>query len=159
LKVASATFSGRQSMIPWFTYGLAAVTTSALVLVACAAPETAQDDPRNPEGVELRVDARRVAAGESVTIRLVNGSGGAVGYNLCPAVLERRTAAAWELDPTPLVEVCTMELRLLPPGESAEYSHTIPPALAAGEYRFRVAVEAPLDQPQVPLVSNAFEVH
>jgi hypothetical protein len=142
----------------WLPWGLAAVSTVTLVLVGCAAPERAQDDSGNPDGVELRVDARRVSPGEAVTIRLVNRSDGELGYNLCPAVLERRTSGGWEVDPHPLVEVCTMELRLLSPGGSAEYRHTIPPAVRAGEYRFRVAVEAPLSQPQVPVVSGAFEV-
>jgi hypothetical protein len=51
-----------------------------------------------------------------------------------------------------------MELRILAPGASADFRHTIPAGVRGGEYRFRVGVEAPLGEDRVEVVSGPFRI-
>lgn len=135
--------------------GIVGLAFFCVVLGACAPHEPAD----GPGGVaELRVSEDEVLAGGEVMLTLVNRSDRDLGYNLCPAALERRVAGEWVDEPLRPAEICTMELRLLSPGDSAHYRHTVPSALAAGEYRFRTGVEAPLGGGRVEIVSEAFQV-
>jgi hypothetical protein len=135
--------------------GLIGVCVWGLSLGACAPQEPSGD----PVGVaELRVSPDEVAAGEEVDVTLVNRSEDLLGYNLCPAVLDRREGDGWVEDPLRPAEVCTMELRTLAPGDSGHFRHTVPPALTAGEYRFRVGIEAPLGGGRVEVASGPFQV-
>jgi hypothetical protein len=74
--------------------------------------------------------------GERVMLTLRNGSAVTVGYNLCSSGLQR--GPAWE--PVETGEICTMEIRQLQPGDSATFEKTLPPDLAAGEYRYTTNV-------------------
>jgi hypothetical protein len=122
---------------------------------ACARQEAAE----GPGGMaELRVAPEAVGAGDQVMLTLVNRSDGDLGYNLCPAVLDRREGGEWVEERLRPAEVCTMELRVLPAGDSSTYHHTVPSALRAGEYRFRVGIEAPLSGGRVEVASGPFEV-
>lgn len=103
----------------------------ALVLACAPALDTG--------GLVLRTDRDRYAAGSAVVLTLSNGGATEVGYNLCSSTLERRTGSGWEAQRVDLV--CTMELRGLAPGSSASFTHTLPAALAAGEYRYSTRVE------------------
>jgi hypothetical protein len=140
-----------------FMAGLVAFTSTGLLLLACAAPDPSRGAGGTPE-VELRVDQAAASPGGEATITLVNHSASEIGYNLCPAVLDRRSGGEWSEEPLRPAEVCTMELRILAPGESAEYRHTIPPGIREGEYRFRVGVEAPLGGDRVEVASGAFRI-
>lgn len=86
------------------------------------------------QGVTLRVEPNTVSAGDSVTLVLANGSPGEIGYNLCSSGLERQVGSEWQTVPSD--RVCTMELRILPPGEEARYPLDTSAQLAPGEYRF-----------------------
>lgn len=141
-----------------FLFGGLTSLAFALTMVACAGPEPTPDGAAPAHGLELRVERAAAERGDEVTITLVNGSEHDVGYNLCPAVLDRRDDEAWVEDPNRPAEVCTMELRVLGPGESAAYRHTVPTALDPGEYRFRVGVEAPLGGDRVVLTTTGFQV-
>jgi hypothetical protein len=90
-------------------------------------------------GVALAVEPGRAAPGEEVELVLRNGSDGAVGYNLCTSVLEREAESGWEAVPSD--RVCTMELRMLEPGQDARFRLELPPDLAPGTYRFLTRVE------------------
>jgi hypothetical protein len=115
--------------------------------------------PEPGGGLVLRVDRADYGPGDPVVLTLVNGTGHDVGYNLCVTGLDRRTGGGgWEPAPVALVEACTMELRVLPPGETAEFRHTLPRGLAPGEYRMRTGVESPLGEPQTGAVTEAFTV-
>lgn len=135
--------------------GIAGLGFCCALLGACTPPEPSDD----PGGLaELRVSPDAVSAGDEVMLTLVNRSDGELGYNLCPAVLDRREGGEWVEEPLRPAEVCTMELRVLSPGDSSHYRHMVPPALAAGEYRFRTGIEAPLGEGRVEVASGAFQV-
>jgi hypothetical protein len=108
------------------------------LLLLCACGPRVQGDAAG-DTVTLRVEPATARSGSTVQLVLSNGSAGAVGYNLCSSGLERRTADVWQ--PVPSDRVCTMELRLLPPGEQVSYPIDLPPGLAAGEYRFVTNLE------------------
>ena len=103
---------------------------AALLVCACTPSMQAGDE----SGVTLSVDPTTVAAGETVTLVLRNGSPTPVGYNLCSSGLEHNQAGAWH--PIPSNRMCTMELRTLAPGEETRYPLEMPGGLEAGEYRF-----------------------
>lgn len=124
-----------------------------LVAIGCG---TSPTPGASPDDVRLTVEPEAVAAGDSVTLVLTNGSSGEIGYNLCTSDLERRRDGGWE--PVPSDRVCTMELRLLPPGDDARYSLAIRSDLPRGEYRYRTDVTRQEDGGPVDVASEAFRV-
>lgn len=88
--------------------------------------------------VELRAEPTTLQAGDTATIVLRNNSNSTIGYNLCPSALERKDGEAWQQIPSD--RMCTMELRMLEPGQEARYPYVLPTDLAAGEYRFVTGV-------------------
>ena len=89
--------------------------------------------------VTLAVEPARVRAGEPVTLVLRNQSSDTLGYNLCSSALEREANGQWQ--PVPSDRMCTMELRMLTPGESARYPVALEASVGAGRYRFVTSVE------------------
>jgi len=129
-----------------------------LVLVMVAAG-CATNGGRNADPfATLTVQPARVAPGGPATLTLTNRSDQPLGYNLCPAALERQLGDDWEERPERPAEFCTMELRTLDPGASGTFEHTLPAPLPPGTYRFRVGVEWPLGEGWVDVVSEPFEV-
>lgn len=135
--------------------GLAALT------LACASPgpsngpdssSAAIEAPRGPGGeppasdgalpqapVALELDRTQYAAGGTVNMRLVSRGSQPYGYNPCTRTVEQRSRERW----VPVAEpdrICTMELRLLAPGETALATTELPDALEAGEYRLALAL-------------------
>lgn len=135
--------------------GLSCLSLCVLLTTGCAMDPTPDDEATF---AQLRVDRDPVPAGEDLTLTLTNRSEEWLGYNLCVATLERRDGDAWvpaEEQPT---EICTMELRTLQPEASDDFRHTIPPALAAGEYRMRTNVEWPLGEGQQTVATRSFRI-
>lgn len=125
------------------------------VLALAAACSSEQLPPRdNP--VELLIAPEMPAAGQEAVLTLRNGSAGAVSYNLCASTLMRHNGAAWE--PIRSDRVCTMELRVLAPGEEDEFTVTIPTELAPGSYRFETTISDPGDGESESLGSKIFLV-
>jgi hypothetical protein len=122
---------------------------------SCAPPEQSLE---GDEALQLSVEPAEVRAGDEVVLTLTNRSGDPVGYNLCVAVLDQRAADEWVERPERPTEFCTMELRVLPPEESATYRHTVPAELPPGEYRFRTGVESPLGEGRVEVGSSPFRI-
>jgi hypothetical protein len=81
--------------------------------------------------------------GDTITVTLSNRSSGDVGYNLCPSRLEQRSGSSWVHVPPVPERVCTMELRLLPPGQAASARLVYVRPLPQGEYRVTTGVELP----------------
>jgi hypothetical protein len=117
-----------------------------LFLAACA---TAGNDATET-GLALSASPAAAAAGETITLTLSNGSAWPVGYNLCTSALERRVGDAWQ--PVPEDRICTMELRSLDPGESADQPIELAPTLEPGDYRYTATVE---DRGSMEQVSTA----
>ena len=109
----------------------------AMVVAACVRVPDAQHESARSKMTDVSLDASR--SGQKVSLTLTNSSQSTVGYNLCASQLMRRTGGAWTVVPTQ--QVCTMEIRGLPPGESAQFRHSLPPGVQAGEYQYRTSIE------------------
>lgn len=103
-------------------------------------PQTVERVELDRNGVSLKTDRSAYAAGESITLRLINDGGLVVGYNLCSAQLQVQGERGWEPAPDS-GRFCTMELRMLQSGESAEFAFSDLGSLEPGSYRFAVRVE------------------
>ena len=93
---------------------------------------------------------------QQVRLTLHNGSAASIGYNLCTAVLEHETGTTWSQVRTG--EMCTMEIRSLPAGQSTTFDKTLPADLQRGNYRYLTNGESPAGTPQAGIASNAFAV-
>jgi hypothetical protein len=112
-----------------------------LVLAAASCGNAAEQEPASaaglgqtpPPAITIAVDSGSLAAGGTLQFRLVNGSMQNLGYNLCTARLERRASSGW----TAVVDdrVCTMELRVLAPGDTARSLRILDRGLESGDYR------------------------
>jgi hypothetical protein len=107
-------------------------------------------------GLILQVDGDAFEPGAPVSIALINNSDSQIGYNLCLHDLERNVGGEWE--PLHIERICTLELRLLAPSDSAAGPAELPEDLEPGEYRFRVAVDLMDDRGIRDLVSDPFQV-
>jgi hypothetical protein len=158
-----------------FGYALAAV-----MIAACAGPQPGGEADSAPAqgaappaaaaardtaaasqgGVTLTLDRGQYAAGDPVTLRIENRSGGGLGYNACTRAVERREGAGWVAVKED--RICTMELRLLGSGETATERTELPSPLPAGEYRLALAMSreepAPAGAGPIRATSAAFEV-
>lgn len=105
------------------------VLTALLALTACG---QALQNGAGP--VSLMVEPQTVAPGDSLTLILRNDSPAEIGYNLCSSGLEQNVDGGWRTVPSE--RVCTMELRMLAPGEVARYPLQLELGLAPGDYRY-----------------------
>ncbi len=124
------------------------------VLMAACSSAGMQDTTAD---VNLSVEAVPALPGDSVTLVLENASETEVGYNLCPSTLVRQSSDEWIAVPSD--RICTMELRMLQPGQSDRFTLTLPEDIAPGTYRFETMVERTDAGPRGPLLSAPFEVH
>ena len=92
-----------------------------------------------------------------VTLRLINPTSRALGYNLCRANLERIVDGSWELMQDMLAEYCTAELRTLPPGRAVSFTFR-PKQAIRGRMRIRTELYDRYNAPPVEAVSNLFEM-
>lgn len=91
--------------------------------------------------IHLTTEFPSYGPGAEVVLILANPTERQYGYNLCTSLLQRLEGAQWiEVQPG-LAEVCTMELRLMPPGGRATFTFRLAPGLPAGQYRARAAIE------------------
>lgn len=125
--------------------------TALLLLSACG---QALQNGSGP--IALTVDPPTVAAGDSVTLILRNDSPEPVGYNLCSGTLEVSFEGAWQRVPSD--RICTMEIRILAPGEVTRYPLALEPGLAPGDYRYVTSVDAMEEGHRGPLRSATFRV-
>lgn len=131
-------------MIPRFCRPLVLISVAVPVLVLTSCSLVGVDE--FPDTVRLSVEDDRYEPGDSVTLTLENGSDHGIGYNLCTSTLQRRQEDTWTAVDGQR-EVCTMELRILPPGERATYETNIPSKLRdgsplpAGRYRYVTNIE------------------
>lgn len=109
-----------------------------------------------PEGsgeVALGAAPASTTEGATVTLTLSNGSQQQIGYNLCTSDLE--TSAGRRV---PTNRVCTMELRTLEPGRSADYRYALPVNMSEGSYRFSTQVHWMDSGRRSTVSSNSFKV-
>jgi hypothetical protein len=135
-----------------------AILLFSTLLAGCPNVET--PDPRavHPDRL-LSTDSETYRAGGSVTVVLTNHLEEQVGYNLCVAVLEEAdTAGTWHRAPVTDDRVCTMELRILDPRESASFTHELPSELTTGTYRYSTDLEHMSSGVREAAHTNAFTV-
>ena len=92
----------------------------------------------------------------AITVRLINPTSRALGYNLCRSKLERIVDGSWEVMQEMLAEYCTAELRTLPPGRAVTFSFR-PKEGIRGRMRIRTALYDRYSPP-LEVVSNLFEM-
>jgi hypothetical protein len=132
---------------------LTVVLIAAVLLGACT--RSVAPGGQNAD-VALDVAPDTVAAQDSVTLTLSNGSPASIGYNLCTSGLERQGGGGWQAVPED--RVCTMELRTLEPGGLASFTLRLPPDLASGDYRYHTSVEMLDTNTRRDARSDAFRV-
>lgn len=131
-----------------------ALLFTMVIAAGCTSAQTARDDAT----VTLRVEPAAVSAGDSLQLMLENGLEEPLGYNLCTSALEWRRGETWQ--PVPSDRVCTMELRILEPGQEADFRFAMPelPQLPAGEYRAVTGVEHMTSGGRTEVRSEPFRV-
>jgi hypothetical protein len=102
-----------------------------ILLSACSGMPAANGGATDE--LRLTVSPDPASAGQMVTLTLHNGTAEEIGYNLCTSGLQREVDGSWQQVPED--RICTMELRLLPPGEEAIFPLELP-ATPAGTYRY-----------------------
>lgn len=100
-----------------------------------AAPGGSAHSPARPAAVSLAVSPTQVAPGGTVMLTLNNASDHKLGYNLCTSTIETGSGVPVTTD-----KICTMELRIVDPGKTAEFGYALPQTLGAGTYRFAAQV-------------------
>src|SRR5205809_5017018 len=99
-----------------------------------AARASERPNPRSDE-VTIALDRGSYKEGATATVRITSHSRDTLGYNPCSnRSVERKEGTRWVTQPEP-EHMCTMELRLLRPGETQTVSVTMPDKLSAGTYR------------------------
>jgi hypothetical protein len=110
--------------------------------------------------VSLSTERKQYRAGQTVGLRLHNGSVQKLGYSLCYTALERGTPDGWQAvkDQGVLNPVCLDLLEVLAPLRSANDTASLQPSLPPGRYRFSTRVEFPLGGARQPVSSEEFTV-
>ena len=116
-------------------------------------PSNGQPAPQPSGDVTLSASPSRTAAGSTMTLTLANSANYTVGYNLCTSAIETAGGSS-----VPTDRVCTMELRTLQPGRSANYSFELPANLGDGSYRFSTGAENMDGGTRAVVKSNIFTV-
>ncbi len=127
------------------------LASALLVLLGCASGQWGSV----VDGVRLgaRVDP---ADPGSMVLTLENGSTGSIGYNLCTSSIERLDGSRW----TRVEEdrACTMELRMLAPGGTDQFTVGLPAGAPPGEYRYTTSVNRDDRDDSVTVSSNSFRI-
>ena len=97
-------------------------------------PSSSPSDSASLTGsIQLRTDRRSYAAGDPMTLTVVNGTRERYAYNPCTRLLERDSAGAWtRIEETRL---CTMIAHILGPRETRVEKTELTGGLEAGRYR------------------------
>ena len=132
----------------------AGLTLLLLGLLGACAPSGSEEDWGGD--LRLAVEPELAQPGDSVVLLLRNGSGEAIGYNLCTSRMERREESEWVRLPPD--RVCTRELRTLPPGEVARYPLALGSDLDAGSYRYLAMIARLESRSRDTVATERFEV-
>lgn len=120
-----------------------------------------------PSGeVTLTLDKSSYARGSTAVMTIRSRSEDTLGYNPCSnRSVERQEGRSWVKHPEP-DRMCTMELRLLMPGQTQTANTDVPASLTAGTYRITLLLsrqrnQRPGEQASgtVQAISPAFRVN
>ncbi|MGI8704596.1 MAG: hypothetical protein ACR2JJ_02150 [Sphingomicrobium sp.] len=116
-------------------------------------PENDAKAPKPSGDVTLSATPASTTEGATITLTLSNGAKEQIGYNLCTSNLE--TSGGRDV---PTSRVCTMELRTLEPGRTADYRYELPVNMVHGSYRIATQAEWMNSRRRSTVRSNSFEV-
>lgn len=113
-------------------------TTAGDTTYTRGTPDTTRSDTTRPSGgterseVTVTLDRSTYAPGATATMTIRNGGRDTLGYNQCSSrAIEQQQGSAWVVHPEP-ERMCTMEIRLLNPGETQTATTDIPSTLPRG---------------------------
>ena len=132
---------------------LVALFSGALLSACTAVPSGPAAD-----GIAYEADRSVYAPQDSIVTTLANTSDADVGYNLCTAVLERRTGGGWTRVARTPERTCTLPLYVLHPDESATYREAASVVPGPGTYRLRARIETPVPGARRDMVTDPFTV-
>jgi hypothetical protein len=135
-------------------------TLAVLGTFACGSAPVATSPNFFPgvDYVYLTTDASNYRPGDQVTLLLMNPSQRQYGYNLCPSRLEHLQEGDWVVVRRSLAEFCTMELRLLDPGQRGSYAFEMDASAPEGQYRVQTSLEDIQSGERMFLTSTTFAV-
>lgn len=131
---------------------------SSVVAVVGLACRAVTDESQSPPGINLGVSPTTLIVTDTLHLSLSNVSTARAGYNLCWVSLDRKVDGRWAAFPWPSSRVCTAELRVLSPGQTAHGVVVLPSSLRPGIYRVRTGIEWPLNGSQREVRSEQFNV-
>lgn len=108
----------------------------ALLVAGCGTVGVEWRAATEPEPV-VTTGRGQYRPGEVASLNLNNPLDERIGYNACTWTLERQRDEGWEPAPYEDERACTMELRTLEPGDTANPGFRFDERLPDGRYRFR----------------------
>jgi uncharacterized protein YfaS (alpha-2-macroglobulin family) len=124
------------------------------------APRTQGRSAQNSAEVTITLDRSSYSAGGTANVSVTSHSRDTLGYNFCSSrTVERKQGESWVAIPEP-GRMCTMEIRLLNPGETQTASITMPESMPAGTYRVVITFsrQRPSASGSVRAISSSFSV-
>ncbi|MFU8802934.1 MAG: immunoglobulin-like domain-containing protein [Bradymonadaceae bacterium] len=125
--------------------GACASSNSPTVSDSEQAPvEQAQPEakPEHAAGIVLSTPRTTFVRNDRIGLKLTNDTDTAVGYDLCYTRIEMEVEGQWHaVEDYP--DYCGEELRVLEPGDSADYGLSMADVLPSGKYRVITEVEIP----------------
>ena len=106
---------------------------SAPARVDSTSRRTPSDSAPITGSIQLRTDRSSYAAGDPMTLTLVNGTRDSYAYNPCTRLLDRENGGTWtRIEET---RMCTMIAHILKPRETRVEKTELTSGLEAGRYR------------------------
>lgn len=133
------------------------ILLSALLLSACFDDDGTATSSTSDAGIHLVTDGP-YEAGETGELLLINRSGQTLEYNTCRWTLMRRHGPVWVEAPFEEERVCTLELEILPDGETDRPAFDFDGRLPWGRYRLQAGMRGAEDGENLRLVSREFLV-
>lgn len=131
---------------------------AVVVLLIGAASASADLRAQGAYAPVIETEQEQYEAGEVAALRLHNPLDEPVGFNACTWTLERRGDEGWKAAPFEDARICTMELEMLAPGESATPEFGLDDRLPAGKYRFRAVLHTRATGSRTVRLSEPFHV-
>ncbi|MHB1169743.1 MAG: immunoglobulin-like domain-containing protein [Longimicrobiales bacterium] len=127
------------------------LATAAVFVLGCATGNWG----RAVDGIRLQASVDPTDTG-SIVLTLENGSSESVSYNLCSSTIERLDGTTW----TQVEEnrACTMELRILEPNGTDQFTVPLPPGAQPGEYRYTTGINRNNTGDALTVSSNTFRI-
>ncbi len=127
------------------------LASALLLVVGCASGQWGSA----VDGIRLQARVNPADPG-TIVLTLDNGSSQSIGYNLCSSQIARLDGTTW----TNVEEnrACTMELRMLEPGGTDQFTVPLPPGARPGEYRYTTSINRNNTDDTLRVSSNSVRI-